>query len=295
MTIQEATYFMLTRLRTIYDQAESGNITDWVMEHLTGSKKAERMLYKNAAITSDEELQLRQYAEKLLTHEPVQYVLNESWFCGLKFYIDKNVLIPRPETEELVEWIIAHCKFPVDELKILDIGSGSGCIPIALKRRIKKAEVWSCDISGDAIAIAKRNAATLGTDVNFIQLDFLDKEQWQQLATFDIIVSNPPYIPEIDKKQMQANVLNYEPATALFVPDNDALIFYKAIAEFGKEHLNEKGNIYTEIHETMGKDATGLFNSYGYSTELKKDMQQKDRMLRSVYGSLNLLQPYGSV
>jgi release factor glutamine methyltransferase len=280
MTMQEATYFMLNKLRTIYDQGEAGNITDWVMEHLTGSKKAERMLYKNAVITPGEESQLLQYAEKLLTHEPVQYVLNESWFCGLKLYVDKNVLIPRPETEELVEWIITNCKFPVDELKILDIGSGSGCIPIALKRRLRKAEVWGCEISEAAIAIAKRNAATLGTEVNFIQLDFLDTKQWQQLPSIDIIVSNPPYVPEKNKKQMQANVLNYEPATALFVPDNDPLIFYEAIAAFGKEHLDEKGNIYTEIHENIGKDTIKLFNSYGYSAELKKDMQGKDRMLR---------------
>jgi release factor glutamine methyltransferase len=281
MTMQEATYFMLNKLRNIYDQAEAGTITDWVMEHLTGSKKAERMLYKNAAITPGEERQLLKYAEQLMNHEPVQYVLNESWFCGFKFYVDKNVLIPRPETEELVEWIITNCKFPISELKILDIGSGSGCIPISLKRKLRKAEIWGCDISEAALQVAKKNAIALGTDVNFIQLDFLDKEQWQQLPSFDIIVSNPPYIPEKDSAQMQPNVLKYEPPAALFVPDYDPLVFYKSIAEFGKQHLNKDGSIYIEIHENFGEATTKLFQENGYTAELKKDMQGKDRMIKS--------------
>ncbi|HEY6505327.1 MAG TPA: peptide chain release factor N(5)-glutamine methyltransferase, partial [Chitinophagaceae bacterium] len=226
----------------------------------------------------------KEFIKRLLAHEPVQYVLNEAWFCGLKFYVDKNVLIPRPETEELVEWVISNCKFPVDTLSILDIGSGSGCIPIFLKRKLRKAEVWSCDVSEAALRIAEKNAATLGADVNFLLLDFLDKEKRNKLPSFDIIISNPPYIPEKGKQQMQLNVLSYEPHTALFVPDNDALIFYKAIAEFGKDHLTPAGTIYTEIHEDQGKAVSTLFESYGYSAELKKDMQEKERMLKAVFG-----------
>lgn len=286
MTMQEATYYLLNKLTTIYDKSEASQITDWVLEKMTGSKKAERMIYKNEAITAEEELLLHQYTERLLQHEPVQYVLNEAWFGNMKFYVDKNVLIPRPETEELVEWIISNCKpclpagrFPVDELKILDIGSGSGCIPISLKKRIRKAEVWSCDISEGALMVAKKNAEDLGQEVNFIQLDFLDRHSWQQLPKFDIIVSNPPYIPEKDKETMQPNVLQYEPGTALFVPDNDALIFYKAIAEFGKTHLEKDGSIFIEIHESLGKEVAKLFQQVGYSTEIKKDMQEKDRMI----------------
>jgi release factor glutamine methyltransferase len=281
MTIQEATYFMLNQLRTIYAEAEASQITDWAMEHLTGSKKAERMLYKNADITIHEETLLKQYTERLMQYEPIQYVLNESWFYGAKFYVDKNVLIPRPETEELVEWIISDCKFRDSALKILDIGSGSGCIPISVKRKIQHAEVWSCDISPAALEVAKKNAATLGSDVNFIQLDFLDKQQWEQLPSFDMIVSNPPYVPEKDKETMQPNVLQYEPGTALFVPDNDPLVFYTAIAEFGKTHLNKSGSIYSEIHESLGEATMNIFQSAGYIAELKKDMQQKDRMIKS--------------
>lgn len=281
MTTQEATYFLLNQLRTIYAEVEASQITDWAMEYLTGSKKAERMLYKNAAITIHEETVLQQYTERLMQYEPVQYVLNESWFYGLKFYVDKTVLIPRPETEELVDWIITDCKSQLSAFKILDIGSGSGCIPISLKKKIQNAEVWSCDVSPAALEVAKKNAATLGTDVNFIQLDFLDKQQWEQLPSFDIIVSNPPYVPEKDKQQMHSNVLNYEPATALFVPDNDPLVFYNAIAEFGKTHLNKSGHIYTEIHESLGEATMNIFQSAGYMAELKKDMQQKDRMIKS--------------
>lgn len=286
MTMQEATYYLLNKLRSIYSEGETSQITDWVMGHLTGSKKAERMIYKNEAITDKEEIQLKHYSERLLQHEPVQYVLNEAWFCGFRFYVDRNVLIPRPETEELVEWIISTPiaiggKFPVDELRILDIGSGSGCIPISLKRRLRKAEVWACDISEAALTVARRNAEALGTDVNFILLDFLNEEQRKQFPSFDIIVSNPPYVPEKDKEEMQKNVLQHEPHTALFVPDNDPLVFYKAIAEFGKTHLNKAGSIYCEIHENLGEPVTKLFHSHGYTSELKKDMQQKNRMIRS--------------
>ncbi|NOT52774.1 MAG: peptide chain release factor N(5)-glutamine methyltransferase [Chitinophagaceae bacterium] len=281
MKMQEATYYLLNKLRSIYSESETSQITDWMLEHITGSKKAERMIYKNETITPEEEKQVVQYTARLLQHEPVQYVLNEAWFCGLKFYVDKNVLIPRPETEELVEWIITNLKFPIDELKILDIGTGCGCIPVSLKRRIRKAEVWACDISDLALTIARKNADDNGALVDFVGLDFLDEQQRKQLPQVDIIVSNPPYVPQKDKETMQQNVLNYEPHTALFVPDNDPLVFYKAIVEFGKEHLHKGGTIYCEIHEDLGGQVSLLFASHGYSIELKKDMQQKDRMIKA--------------
>jgi release factor glutamine methyltransferase len=295
MTIQEATYYLLNKLRTIYAEGEASRITDWVMENLTGSKKAERMLYKNSTITDKEESQLRQFIERLMQHEPVQYVLNEAWFCGLKFYVDNNVLIPRPETEELTEWAMGEVRSRVPiaigmgvrsrehEIRILDIGTGSGCIPIALKRKLSNADVWSCDINEAALRVAKKNATVLGVDVSFLLLDFLNKEKREQLSSFDIIISNPPYVPEKDKQQMQPNVYNYEPHLALFVPDNDALIFYKAIAEFGKHHLNRGGTIYTEIHEDLGEAVSVLFITAGYTIELKKDMQGKERMLKAAF------------
>jgi release factor glutamine methyltransferase len=284
MTIQEAVKQLYGELGTIYEEGEAAAIADWVIEYITESKQMDRVFQREKLLTEKQEQQLKEYTTRLLMHEPVQYVLQESWFCGLKFYVDKNVLIPRPETEELVEWVITNCRFPVDRLSILDIGSGSGCIPIALKRKLRKAEVSGCDISEAALQVARKNAATLGADIHFILLDFLDSEQRRRLPSFDIIISNPPYIPEKDKQHMQPNVLQYEPHTALFVPDNDALTFYKAIADFGKEHLNPTGVIYTEIHEELASPVTELFNSKGYALEIKKDMQGKERMLRAVYG-----------
>lgn len=282
MTLQEATRYSTEQLKAIYPEGEAATISDWVMEHLTGIKKSSRASHLNKTLPEELVSRLQSYLERLLDHEPVQYVLNEAWFCGLKFYADKNVLIPRPETEELVEWIITHCKFPVDQLNILDIGSGSGCIPIALKRRIGKAEVWSCDVSPAALKVAIQNAKTLGAEVNFIQTDFLSAEQRDLLPSFDIIVSNPPYVPHRDRYQMRANVLEYEPYTALFVPDNDPLVFYKAIAGFGEKHLEKNGSIYAELHEDMAAAALQVFELKGYTGEIKKDMQGKERMIRAV-------------
>jgi release factor glutamine methyltransferase len=285
MTIQEARRYGTSRLSVIYTSSEASTITDWVIEYITGSKITERLSNPRKELSPEQASQLDQYLDRLLTHEPVQYVLEEAWFCGLRFKVDANVLIPRPETEELVEWVIANCKFPLNELRILDIGTGSGCIAIALKRRLGKAEVWACDLSKGALSLARENAQSLGMEVNFVEMNFLSASERSILPAFDIIISNPPYIPEKDKEEMQPNVLNYEPFMALFVPDNDALLFYKAIAAFGKEHLKKDGSIYIEIHEGLGADVMQHFSNENYTAELKKDMQGKDRMVKADYKS----------
>ena len=281
MTIQQAIQSGKSQLKVIYDEGESAAIMDLLMENITGIEKNDLFRNKLKRLNEEEISKLNSHLERLEQHEPLQYVLNESWFCGLKFYVDKNVLIPRPETEELVEWVIANCKFPIDRLNILDIGSGSGCIPITLKRRIRKASVESCDISSEAIKVAKQNAALLGADVKFTELNFLERSNWKNFAKYDIIISNPPYIPISEKQNMPSHVVDHEPAEALFVPEDDALVFYKAIAAFAHEHLNENGNIYLELHENLGKQVQDLFNAAGYQTELKKDMSGKERMLRA--------------
>jgi release factor glutamine methyltransferase len=280
MTIPEAFHTLYQQLTTIYEDGEAAAISDWILEHLTGAKKTERLVNSSMILTPGQTLLFEQYVPRLLRHEPVEYVLNESWFCGLKFYVDQHVLIPRPETEELVEWVITNCRFPIRELSILDIGTGSGCIAISLKRKLRKAEVWSCDLSEKALEVAKKNAITLGVDVNFRQIDFLKEAERNRLSYFDIIVSNPPYIPESNKVLMAPNVLQFEPAMALFVPNNDALVFYRAIALFAKDHLSRKGSVYLEIHEDLAAQTVDLFQSHGFQTELKKDMQGKERMLR---------------
>jgi release factor glutamine methyltransferase len=239
--------------------------------------------------------------QRLLKHEPVQYVTGEAYFAGLKLFVDKNVLIPRPETEELVQWVISDVKASgkkvferkqgeadaTDSLKILDVGTGSGCIALALKAAMPKAEIWGCDTSDAALNIARRNGSALNIRVDFVGLNFLDTPQRKQLPTVDIIVSNPPYIPKKDKENIQSNVLNHEPHLALFVPDHDALIFYKALAQFGKDRLYNNGFIFCEINEEAADNVKQIFAKAGYvNIEIKKDMQGKERMIRAEVSQL---------
>lgn len=267
-------------LMQIFGEGEAATMADWVLEYLAGSKRNER-ISKNKLLSVEQSEMLDSISRRLLRHEPLQYILNEAWFCGMKFYVDDSVLIPRPETEELVEWIVSNCKFPIDSLNILDVGSGSGCIAIALKRRLGKAEIWACDVSEKALNVAKRNAKNLGASINFSQLDFLDENVHSQLPSFDIIISNPPYIPLSEKRSMHKNVTDFEPALALFVPDDDALVFYRAIAHFSQDHLHPGGAIYVEIHESQEESVKRIFEQSAYEVELKKDLNGKFRMVKA--------------
>lgn len=281
MNLKEAIALYHTKLRNYYDANESASITELVIENVSGLNRNDRHTKKNFSFTENQTTLLVTILERLMGHEPVQYVLNEAWFCGLKFYVDKNVLIPRPETEELVEWIISGCKFPVDELSILDVGTGSGCIPITLKRRIRKAMVFAIEKSTEAIRVAEKNAADLGVAVHFYEMDFLDSTQTSTLDKYDLIVSNPPYIPIKDRPTLATHVAEYEPGSALFVPADDPVVFYKALAAFGKNHLNKEGKIYAEMHEDYSDEVEKAFNSNGFQTEVKKDMQGKKRMIKA--------------
>ena len=304
MKLFEAEQYIKEQLRGIYEQEEAINIADLAIEHATGLSKTQRVSKKQSEISELELGQLQKDLQRLKQHEPIQYVMNKAWFYGMELYVDKNVLIPRPETEELVQWIVNDVKasgkdvfirksMQADEttqLKILDVGTGSGCIALAIKKEMPKAEVWGCDISEEALNVARRNGSSLDIRVDFQGVNFLDEAQQKHLPTVDIIVSNPPYVPFNDKVQMRSNVVDHEPHTALFVPDKDALIFYKALAEFGKKRLYKNGSIYMEIHEGLGKDVTMLFKDFGYSNiELKKDMQGKDRMVK--VGPINAAHP----
>jgi release factor glutamine methyltransferase len=297
MKIGEAHLYLRQALQTIYDDSESSNIAQLVLEDCTGHSKSGLLLQKDEALSPTQEKKLQEQLQRLLTHEPIHYVQNKAWFYGMELYVDNSVLIPRPETEELVDWIASDVKASgldvfnrgplqadaTTQLKILDIGTGSGCIALALKKAMPRAEVWGCDVSEEALNIARRNGSTLDIRVDFQGINFLDEAQQISLPTVDIIVSNPPYIPISDKGTMRPNVLNYEPHTALFVPNDDALLFYKAIAQFAKKRLYENGTIYLEIHEALGADVVSLFRSEGYSQiKIKKDMQGKDRMVKVV-------------
>jgi release factor glutamine methyltransferase len=290
MTLQEAQHQLSSLLTTLYDKREAGNIADWVMEKITGLQKIDRVLRKHEPIGAASQEILEKYTAGLLTHRPVQYVLEEGWFCGMKFFVDEQVLIPRPETEELVQWILedtmAATNKAVSPLSILDIGTGSGCIPVVLKKRLPQCLVSACDISAGALAVAKRNAAQHGTDIDFLQLDFLDSRQRALLPAAQVIVSNPPYIPVKDKDSMAANVVTFEPHLALFVDGTDALLFYRAFAVFVKEKAAQApdGSLYVEVHEEMAGAVAALLHEEGLpGITLRKDMQGKERMIKATW------------
>lgn len=282
MTIQQAQQHTLSQLKSLYDEREAANITDWIMEHLTGKKRIDRLLEKELILSSTQLARLDIILQELATHKPIQYVLGEAWFAGMKFFVNEDVLIPRPETEELVEWIYAESRQSTrNHLQLLDIGTGSGCIPISLKKKQPALSIAALDVSKGAIAVAKRNAGSLEAAIHFILVNFLNEAFWDQLPVADIIVSNPPYIKESEQNNMRKNVLGFEPLLALFVPDNDALLFYRKIALFGKTNLTEEGTIFVEINEALGKEVADLFEVNGYTVELRKDMEGKDRMIKA--------------
>lgn len=279
MTLTKLHRSFVDEISKIYDVQEAENIWHLTLENLTGidfrKDKSQIYLPDGCFIKMLDKIKLR-----LSKHEPIQYILNEAWFYDIPFFVNNSVLIPRPETEELVDWIIKDNK-PEQGINLLDIGTGSGCIPIILKRKIPKAIVFSADISTKAIEVAKKNAVKYQIEIDFFALNFLDENTWNRLPSVDIIVSNPPYIPAGDKESMQNNVLLHEPHEALFVENNSPLVFYEAIAKAGKILLNPGGHIYVEIHKDMGEKTKMMFEEYGYQTILKKDLQGLDRMIKA--------------
>lgn len=283
MTIHEAQQQLLFQLYHIYDNREAQSIADWVMEYLTGWQKIDRVLNKKAKLSQSQQDELKQITQQLMAHKPVHYVLHQAWFHGMKLYVDENVLIPRPETEELVQWAVEECKHlqPGEkDLSILDVGTGSGCIPISLKKELPRAKLFACDISPGALQVASRNATDQNTEIEFLQLDFLQQLERDKLPVFDVIVSNPPYIATKESSEIDKHVIEYEPHTALFVPDDDSLVFYEHLAQFGLTHLQPHGFMMMEIHYLKGEAIRTLFESRGYAVELRKDMQNNDRMVK---------------
>ena len=283
MTIHLAYQRLLAQLYEVYETREAANIADMVMEEVTGQPKIERIVYKDLPVSGEQQKQLEKISDELLNYRPVQYVLGEAWFMDMKLLVNEHVLIPRPETEELVEWIIKDVEQSGNkELSLIDIGTGSGCIPIAVKRKVPQITVCAIDISDDALQVAKLNSLEQSVIIDFLHVDFLKEIDWNKLGMYDRIVSNPPYIKKSEEAVMRDNVLKYEPHLALFVPNEDALLFYKAIARFSQEHLKLGGSIYVEINEALGEQVIEVFTKNGFSDIiLKKDMQGKDRMVKA--------------
>ncbi|MES2847423.1 MAG: peptide chain release factor N(5)-glutamine methyltransferase [Bacteroidota bacterium] len=278
MTWNEYYRYYLQQLQTIYSMEEATAIAGLVFENKAAITRMDIMRSPEELLSGHQKMALDNALEQLMTHKPVQQVTGEAWFYNLRFIVNKHVLIPRPETEELVKWIIDDNS---DDVSILDIGSGSGCIPVALKKNLSQSSVTLIDVSDEALAIAKQNAVANKTTIDFLQLDFLNEKEWQRLPVFDIIVSNPPYIPLKEKEHLDRNVTAYEPGLALFVPDNKPLLFYEAIAAFAKTHLKKDGKIYVEIHEDFAKETAGVFSSVFKELAIRKDINGKERMIKA--------------
>lgn len=267
-------------LTELYDARESAAIAHEVMEHITGATRLQRITDKDKTLTADQQVEYERMLPLLQAGSPLQYVTGKCWFMGREFTVDSSVLIPRPETEELVQWILDDNK--EGQISVLDIGTGSGCIPISVKLGLPRADVSAIDVSKEALAVANANATTLGADVSFAAFDFLDTTQWDSLGTYDVIVSNPPYIPQAEEATLHPNVRDHEPVLALFVPDNDALLFYRHIADLGLSHLQEGGAVYCELHVDYTVETQALFKAKGYThTELRKDIHGNQRMLKA--------------
>lgn len=284
MTIQAAFTQIITALAPIHDQREAANIAHIVMEYVTGLSKMDRIVYKDRELTDQQSTQLQAALKALQEHQPVQYVTGSSWFYGMELQVNGNVLIPRPETEELVEWIVQDLsESKLLNRRILDIGTGSGAIPIALKKELPAATVWAVDVSEGALDTARGNAQKQKLEVHFEQMDILNTTLTGSLPMFDIIVSNPPYICQRESADMQEQVVAYEPGIALFVPDHDALLFYRAIGLLAKDKLNQGGALYFEINEAFGQETAALLRELGYvNVEVKKDLFGKDRMVKAM-------------
>ena len=262
-------------LTQFYSNKEVQNMAFWCIHSISKLSRSEYLLSSNSPLSKDTVSFYQSVVSRLKNFEPLQYILGECEFYGLSLKVSPSCLIPRPETEELVHWILQH-----NFTKVLDIGTGSACIPIALAKH-KEAQITALDISFDALSIARENAKKNTVDIHFIEHNIFNDIDLK--TSFDLIVSNPPYVLESEKTLMNNNVLDYEPHLALFVSDNDALIYYKRIIDFSKVHLQREGLLFLEINEQKSVEIKDLLENNGFENVLiKKDMQGKNRMVKAV-------------
>jgi release factor glutamine methyltransferase len=262
-----------------FESVELGPILSILIEHVTGWDQVQQVIQKDNTISEEQVLAFETAATALLAGRPIQYITGKTWFMGEPYIVNDQVLIPRPETEELVDWVIEYAAIKGKALRILDIGTGSGCIAIAIKKALPEAIVSAIDISTSALKIAATNAAALKADIELIALDILNTAFLPD--QYDVIVSNPPYIPMQEMKNMELQVTDHEPNIALFVPDEDPLVFYKAIARLAKLHLSTNGQLFFEIHYDQGDAMIALLDDMHFHAELRTDLFGKDRMVRA--------------
>ncbi|RDI05652.1 peptide chain release factor N(5)-glutamine methyltransferase [Flavobacterium sp. AG291] len=277
MKLKQYRKYFLEKLTPLFDSMEAEQFFAITLEELKGWKRTDLALNPDAELSGAEIEKWNAVLGELETQKPIQYIFGKAHFYGLEFEVNPNTLIPRPETEELVEWIITENKYK-GQLSLLDIGTGTGCIAISLAKNLPDASVSAIDVSEGALATAKRNAKHNSVEVNFILKDILAAETLPQV--YDVIVSNPPYVRNLEKEEIKENVLQYEPHLALFVDDNDPLLFYRKIAQLAKTQLSPNGRLYFEINQYLGPETVQMLEDMGFvNVFLKKDIYGNDRMV----------------
>ena len=282
MQIKKYRDYFIETLTPIYDAIEAESFFYLILEHNHQMKRIDLALQPESAFSEKQIENWNAILAKLQQEIPIQYILGKTHFYGLDFEVDENVLIPRQETEELVEWIITNQQTnkPTNQ-QILDIGTGSGCIAISLAKNLTSAKVYAIDVSEKALNVAQKNADLYQVDVTFIHQNILETEDLQ--ASFNVIVSNPPYVRNLEKAEIKKNVLEHEPHLALFVEDHDTLIFYRKIAELAQKNLKANGQLYFEINQYLGKEMVDLLESMGFvEVALRKDIYGNDRMIMAM-------------
>ncbi len=279
MTLAEIKIAIKQSLSKKIESIELNSLMGMLIEEVTGWNRVQQIVEMNTPLTAPQINKFNEYTAALLNDKPIQYILGKAWFMGNDFIVNEAVLIPRPETEELVEWVVDYAHIIDKPLQILDIGTGSGCIAISIKKALPNCSVSAMDISVDALTVAKENATHLGTSIEWIEQDIVHESTLPH--SFDVLVSNPPYIPVREKINMEAKVKNYEPLMALFVPNEDPLVFYKAIAQIAKKYLAPKGQLFFEIHYDQGKAILQLLDEMNFHAEIRRDSFGKNRMIRA--------------
>lgn len=281
MTYSELKLLWRSKLESIYDQDECDNLFYLTCYHIKQWGRSRVLFEKDNTLSEDDEIAFAEILKPLLTQKPIQYIFGETEFYQLKFKVDEDVLIPRPETEELVDWIVKDY-MGKRNIKFLDIGTGSGCIAIALAKNMIHAQAYAMDISNQALTVAEINAHELNVELHLLKADILEMTDVVVDEHFNLIVSNPPYILKQEAGNMKQNVLSFEPHTALFVTNNDPLQFYKAIADFTILNLQKEGQIYFETHEDYHQQVIQMLQDKGFSNvTTKKDLQNKPRFVRA--------------
>ena len=285
MILKEFKLFFNEALSAIYPKTEIDSFFFILMEEKLKLQRIDTVLNSDLLITNKNLIDLKNIVKRLQKEEPIQYIIGNTEFYGLPFLVDKNTLIPRTETEELVAWVLDEIKVltnnKITELSILDIGTGTGCIPISLAKNLTSLNISAIDISPEALLIAKQNAILNKVTIEFIELDILNAESLPQ--EYDVIISNPPYVRELEKEEIKNNVLENEPHLALFVADENPLIFYNKIADLAKKQLSKNGMLFFEINQYLGKETLNMLVKKGFKNiQLKKDLFGNDRMIKCV-------------